>query len=330
MKPLRAALIGCGAYGREHAKRLLTLPEVQLVVFYDHRHDNAAAYSQQFGGGKIYTDYARMFAELDLNLAYICLPPFAHGDEVELACKHGVHFLIEKPIALTLEQAQAMATHVRVSGVKTQVGFKFRHGEAVQWLTQYLRDNAVGGRAFMQARYACNSLHRWWWRDRSKSGGQVCEQLTHLLDLACYFLGEPVRVFSMQDNLFHRDAPDYTIEDASATVIRFASGAMAVVAATNGAIPNRWDSDWRVVLPHATADFADANHATIYHTTQAPVAATTIGADKDILLAQTLNLIAAIRDDRPTIAPIEEGVRAVQLGLAAMRSAELDAPVSIR
>ncbi len=329
MKPLRTAIIGCGLYGREHAARLVQLPTVKLVAFYDHKHENAAAYRQQFGGGQTYTDHERMFAEMDLNLVYICLPPFAHGNEVELACKHGVHFLIEKPIALTLEQANAMAAQVQASGVKTQVGFKFRHGEAALWLKPYLREANVGGRAFMMARYACNSLHRPWWRDRSKSGGQLLEQIIHILDLARYFLGEPVRVFSMQDNFFHREVADYTIEDASATVIRFASGAMAVVAATNGAIPNRWDYDWRIVLPHITADFTDASHATIHHTDQTPPTTTTIAADKDVLLAQTLDLLAAIRDNRSTVAPIEEGVRSLSLALAAVRSAEQDMPIAL-
>jgi predicted dehydrogenase len=370
MAPLRAAIIGCGLYGRAHAARLLSIPdEVRLVAFYDHKSENAMAYSQEFGGAAIYTDTARLFAEMDLNLVYICLPPFAHTDEVELACRYGVHFLIEKPIALTLERAQAMAALVQAGGVRTQVGFQFRHGEAVQWLKRYItgqdassvqrrgaeglnpsageqqtssllhRDaddlvssatgQGVAERAFMTARYACNSLHRWWWRDRSRSGGQVFEQITHILDLARYLLGEPAQVFSVQDNLFHRDVPDYTVEDASATTIRFRSGALANVAATNGAIPGRWDSDWRVVLPHVTADFSSANNATIHHTDRLPPTATTIASDRDLVMAQTLDLLAAIRDNRPTVCPIDEGVRSLQLGLAAMHSAETGLPVDM-
>ena len=369
MALLRAAMIGCGSYGRRHAARLVALPEeVQLVAFYDHKAENAAAYSREFGGA-VYTDTARLFAEMDLNLAYICLPPFAHTNEVELACRYGVHFLIEKPIALTLEHAQSMATLVQASGVRTQVGFQFRHGEAVQWLKQYITgqdaihpsgspqnaaasppaeaighsvehrsaeglnpsagDQQTGGRAFMTARYACNSLHRWWWRDRSRSGGQVFEQITHILDLARYLLGEPAQVFSMQDNLFHRDVPDYTVEDASATTIRFRSGALATVAATNGAIPGRWDSDWRVVLPHVTADFADANHATIHHTGRTPPTSTGVSSDRDLIMAQTLDLLAAIRTERPTVCPIDEGLRSLQLGLAAMQSADTGLPVNM-
>jgi len=329
MKPLRTAIIGCGSYGREHAARLKRLPEVDLVAFYDHKREKAEAYSREFGGGAAYDDTARLFAAMDLNLVYICLPPFAHTNEVELACSHGAHFLIEKPVSLTVEGAEAMAAQARAAGVKTQVGFQFRHGAAVRWLAQYRAAQGAGERAFMTGRYACNALHRWWWRDRSRSGGQVFEQITHLLDLARLFLGEPVQVFSMQDNLFHRDTPDYTVEDASATTIRFASGSLATIAATNGAIPGRWDSDWRVVLPRLTADFRAANDATMHHTGREPLTSEVIASDADMVMAQTLDLLAAIRDGRPALCPLDEGARTLRLGAAAMQSAATGAVVNL-
>ena len=328
MTPLHAAVIGCGNYGRQHAERLMQLDDVRLVGCCDHKMENAQAFARQFGITRAYTDSAHMFDELDLNLVYICLPPFAHRDEVELACRHGVHILIEKPIALSMDKARAMAAHVLASGVKTQVGFKFRHGEAVQWLKQHL-SNPSGTSALMTAHYACNSLHGWWWRDRTKSGGQLVEQIIHILDLARHFLGEPAQVYSVQDNLFHRESADYTVEDVSATVIRFQSGSVAVVAATNGAIPNRWEYGWRIVLRDLTVDFADANHAVVHHTLQSPVTTTDIASDKDVLLAQTMDLLSAIRSDRQTVAPIEEGVRSLELALAAVRSAEQGAPVNL-
>ena len=331
MKPLRTAIIGCGRIARRHAGLLVALEEVRLVGYCDELMENATAFNQQYSQGQaqVYTDYAPMFDELDLDLVYICLPPFAHSNDVELACRHGVHFLIEKPIALTMEQAQTMAAQVKASGVKSQVGFMYRHGEAALWLRRHLRESGVTCPAFMSANYACNSLHAPWWRDRTKSGGQLVEQVIHIVDLTRYFLGEPVQVYSMQENLFHRDIEGYTAEDASATVIRFASGSMAVIAATNGAVPNRWEYGWRLFMPGLTADFQDANHAVLHHTGQPYAAATTIAAEKDMHLAETLDLLAAIRDDRPTVAPIEEGVRSLNLVLAAARSAELGAPVSI-
>ena len=331
MKALRTGIIGCGHFARRHAERLAALEKVQLVGFCDTVVESAVAFNHEFGQdeGQVYTDYERMFDELGLDLVYICLPPYAHSNEVELACRHGVHFLIEKPIALTMDLAQAMAEQVKASGVKSQVGFMYRHGDAALWLKRYIQNAKIEGRAFMSARYACNSLHSGWWRDRTKSGGQLVEQVIHLFDLARFFLGEPVRVYSMQDNLFHRDVEDYTVEDASGTIIRFDSGGIAVLAATNGAIPNRWDYDMRVVLPDITADFEDANHAVFHHTRQEWPATTAIATEKDMHLAETLDLLAAIREDRPTAVPIEEGVRSLRLVLAAARSAERDTPVDI-
>lgn len=331
MKRLLTGIIGCGRIARDHAAVLAKLEDVQLVGFCDKVVENAVAYNQQYGGGKgqVYVDHTRMFDELDLDMVYICLPPFAHGDEVAEACRHRVHFLIEKPVALTMDMARTMARQVEESGVKTQVGFMYRFGEATQWLKRHLQESGRAPCGFMSARYACNSLHRQWWRDRSKSGGQLVEQVIHLLDMSRYVFGEPAQVYSMQDNLFHRDVSDYTVEDASATVVRFDSGAIAVIAATNGAIPNRWDYDWRIMLPGLTADYLDANHAAFHDTRQPTPMTITVAAERDLYLAETVDLIDAIRQDRPTAVPVEEGVRSLQLALAAMRAAEKNVPINI-
>jgi predicted dehydrogenase len=332
MKALRTAILGCGHFAKRHAAILANLNDVQLVGFCDQAIENANVYNQQYAHGEaqVYRDYETMFAELDLDLVYICLPPYAHSNEVELACRYGVHFLIEKPIALSTDLALVMAEQVRVSGVKSQVGFMYRFGEAAQWLKQYLtQKEAAHGRAFLAARYACNSLHSSWWRERAKSGGQLVEQVIHILDLVRFFFGEPGQVYSIQENLFHTQVEAYTVEDASVTSVRFQSGAIAAITATNGAIPNRWDCDWRVFLPGLTGDFSDANHATFHNTSQAWASTFSIAADKDMYLAETLDLLQAIRDDRPTQVPIEEGARSLCFALAAAQSARENCPVNV-
>jgi len=332
MKTLRTAMIGCGRFAKRHTVNLAALKQIQLVGFCDQAIENANAYNQQYacGEAKVYRDCETLFDEMDLDLVYICIPPFAHSNEVELACKHGVHFLIEKPIALSVELAMDMAGQVRASGVKSQVGFMYRFGEAAQWLKQnYPSNGASQGKAFMTARYACNSLHSWWWRDREKSGGQLVEQVIHLLDMARFFFGEPRQVYSVQENLFHTETEGYTVEDASVTTVQFHSGALAVITATNGAIPNRWDCDWRVFLPGMAADFSDANHATFHKTSQPWTSAFSITAEKDMYLAETLDLVQAIQEDRPTQIPIEEGVRSLCFALAAAQSAQQNAAVNV-
>ena len=331
MKPLRTAILGFGHFARKHVVRLAALEEISLVGFCDSSFESADVYNQELaqGKGRVFTDYEQLFTDLELDLAYVCLPPFAHGNEVELACRNGVNLLIEKPIALNIDLALSMAEQVRTSGVKCQVGFMYRFGKAALWLKNYLQQRPPGERGFMTARYACNSLHSWWWREKAKSGGQLVEQVIHIIDLTRFFLGEPIKVYSMQDNLFHRSDVEYTSEDTSATVIRFDSGGMATISATNGAIPNRWDYDWRFFTGDLTADFADANHAIFHHTTEKDLPETTITAEDDLYLAETLDLLAAIRENRDPAVPIEEGVLSLKLALAAAQAAEKDAPVSL-
>ena len=331
MKPLRTAIIGCGRFARKHAVHLASLEEISLVGFCSHSFESADKYNQEFaqGKGRVFTDYEQLFTDLELDLAYICLPPFAHGNEVELACRYGVNLLIEKPIALNMDLALRMEKQVRASGIKCQVGFMYRFGVAALWLKSYLLQRTPRERGFMTARYACNSLHSGWWRDKVKSGGQLVEQIIHIIDLSRFFLGEPSKVYSMQDNLFHREDREYTSEDSSATVIRFDSGGIASISATNGAIPNRWDYDWRFFTGDLTGDFADANHAIFHHTREKDLPDTTIAAEDDLYLAETLDLLAAIREDRDPSVPIEEGVRSLKLALAAAQAAEQDSPVSL-
>jgi predicted dehydrogenase len=330
MKPLRAAIIGCGGIAHQHAKRLAVLDDVELVGFCDNVVQKADAFNEQYAGGEaqVYTEYTQMFKDLPLDMVHICLPPFAHGNDVELACEHGVHFLIEKPIALTMDKASAMAAAVAQSGVKSQVGFMFRFGDAVQKLKTCIKKMEVS-QGYFTGRYFCNSLHAEWWRDRTRSGGQIFEQVIHIFDLARALFGEPAHVYSMQNNLFHQDVADYTVEDASSTVVRFAGGGMATIIASNGAIPNQWVFDMRVMLPGLTADFEDANHAVFHHTAQTSPITTTIASEKDVYLAETLDLIAAIRDDRSTIVPIEEGVRSLAFVTAATESATTGLPVDL-
>jgi predicted dehydrogenase len=250
MTALRTTFIGWGGCACRHAAILANLDQVQLVGSGNRGLAKAEPFTQQYAGGRArtYVEFEPMFAELDLDLVYICLPPHARGRAVELACQHGVHVLIEKPIALKR-----------------------------------------------------------------------------------FFLGEPVQIFSMQDNRFHGDVEGYTSDDASGPTIRCELGGLAVLAATNGAILHGWKYDWRLMLPGLTADFADANH-TVFHDTRpvgpdAAALAETVAGDTNMVLAETLDLLAAIRDRRPTAAPIGEGMRGLRLALAASQSAQRNTPV---
>jgi predicted dehydrogenase len=324
MKKLRTAIIGCGGIAGAHARELATIDGVQLVAFCDIEENRAKEFSERFtqGAARVYTDYERMYAKEGLNLVYICLPPFAHGNEVELAAKNGVHIFIEKPIALDMNSASRMARAAARAKVKSQVGFVLRFGEAIQRAKQAVESGECGRMALMTARYMCNFSGNWWWRQKDKSGGQIVEQIIHIYDLARYLLGEPKSVFCRLDNILHKRESDYGIEDTSSALISFRSGAIGSISAINGAIPGRWLHPFEIVAEKRTILFDDMNNATIYFTDQGWSAKADIRSDKPCMRAEALDLINAIRNDRQTVAPIEEGVKTLRLVLAARESGE--------
>ena len=332
MKRLRTAILGCGDFANRHAQNLVSLPdEIELAAFCDHHEANARAFSEKYSGGKglLFTNPREMFARGSLDLVVICLPPFAHADEVELAARHGVHVLIEKPIALTSEHAWRMVSAAEKANIKTQVGFMFRFGAGIERLKKLIVTGESGPAGLMSARYFCNALHAPWWRDRSRSGGQLVEQIIHMVDLMRYLMGEAVSVYSRQENLFHRDVPDYSVEDVSATVFGFQGGGLGVIYATNGAIPGKWINDYRLVAQNLTAEFSSANNALFHFTAETPVRTETIASDRNIYLAELQDLLTAIRMDGQTRTPLREGAKSLDLALAARQSAGMHREVSL-
>jgi len=332
MSTLRTGILGCGSFAHRHAQIASNLPgEVELVAFCDRNEWKAQAFSEQYTLNRalIFTDHHAMFEQADLDLVIICLPPYGHSDEVAQAAEHGIHLLIEKPIALTSEQGWQMVEVAERAGIKTQVGFMFRFGEAVERLKSLITSGEIGPVGLMSARYFCNALHADWWRKRDKSGGQIVEQAIHMFDLLRFFLGDPVAVYSRQENLFHRETEDYTIEDVSATVVSFANGALGVVYATNGAIPGRWINDYRVVAQKLTAEFTNANQATFYPTDVPDQLPLVISSEKDFRMAQLRDLIEAIRTGHETRTPLREGAKSLDLVLAAARSNERRSEVPV-
>ena len=325
MPPLRTAILGCGGFARRHAQLFASLPEqFQLTAFCDINPDHAAAFAHEFTAGSagVFAAYQALYEQTPLDLVAICLPPFAHEDEVAWAAERGIHVFIEKPIALTAAHAWRMVEAAEAAGIVTQVGFMYRFGAAVQRLKEMIDSGEAGPVGLMSARYFCNALHADWWRRRDRSGGQLVEQVIHMVDLMRFLVGEAATVYSLQHNLFHREIPDYTVEDVSGTVIGFANGGIGVLYATNGAIPGKWINDFRLVTQKVTAEFADANHASFVYTAEPTLRTETVAGEEDYYRLEMLDLHTAIVEQRPAATHMREGARSLALALAATQSAE--------
>jgi predicted dehydrogenase len=323
-KRLRLGLIGCGSFAHRHAQNLQLLTDkVEMVAFCNRTVEKAIAFSQQYGAGQatVFADHRQMLTQVPLDAVIITLPPYAHSDEVQMAAVRGIHVFIEKPIALRSEDGWRMVEAAEKTGITTQVGFMLRFAEGVETLKSLIDDGTAGRVGLMAGRYFCNSLHAPWWRERQNSGGQFVEQVIHLVDLMRFLMGDAATVYSVQENVFHRDTPDYTIEDVSVTVYRFPAGGTGVIYASNGAIPNRWLSDFQLIAQNITAEFTSANHGSLNFTADPGRAPLTISSERNVHLAQMQDFIQAINSGTQARTPLREGAKSLDMALAAGRSA---------
>lgn len=322
---LRVGLIGTGGIGARHAAAAQKVTGLHFVAACGREMSRAEDFGKRFGV-TAYDDLERMLGSERLDLLVVALPPFAHAGQVERAAALGVNVLVEKPITLDLGRAASMVDASR--NVVAACGFMYRFGGAVQRWTAMADAGETGTVGHFSGSFHCNALHAPWWRDRDKSGGQMVEQLIHIADLARCSLGMPQTVYARAANLFHRDVPDYTSEDASAILLGYDDGRVGVLHASNIAVPGRWMKGWQVVAQKATGIFADWNTAEIVQTIGEPVSER-IASAVDPFVAQLEDVRDAIVDKRPPRVPLRDGLETLRIVLAARQSADTKREVSL-
>jgi predicted dehydrogenase len=319
VKRLRVGLLGCGGIGARHATAVGVLKdEMQLVACCGRSESKVREFAARFGA-ESFTDLRRML-DSQIDLLLVALPPFAHAGQVEQAVAAGTHVLVEKPIALDMARARSMVDAAAKAGVVAACGFMYRFGGAVQRWDAAARDGEAGRVGLFTGQFHCNALHADWWRERAKSGGQMVEQLIHIVDLARHQLGEPQSVYARTANFFHRDVAGYDSDDVSAIVLGYADGRVGVLNATNGAVPGQWNKLWEIVAERMTGRFTGWNTATLTHTSGAP-RTEAIDAQTDVFVAQLADVAAAIRDRRAPTVPLSDGAGTLRIVLAARQSA---------
>ncbi|HEY9011940.1 MAG TPA: Gfo/Idh/MocA family oxidoreductase [Devosia sp.] len=322
---LRVGVLGTGGIAVRHATALAQVEGLELVASASRSFAGAEAFAAKFGG-RAHADFDHMLGDAELDLLIVALPPGAHAGEVEKAASAGVNLLVEKPIALDLGRGEAMVSASR--GVVAACGFMYRFGDAVAQWDALRASGKVGRTGHFAGSFHCNALHAPWWRERAQSGGQMVEQLIHIVDLARENLGMPQTIYARAANLFHRTVEGYDGEDMSAVIFGYDDGRMAVLHASNAAVPGRWMKSWQVVAERATGLFTDWNNAELVMT-EGEVKSVRIAGTTDPFVAQLTDLRDAITEQRPPRVPLSDGLATLRMVLAARRSADLGREVML-
>lgn len=216
---LKAAVIGVGAIGRNHARVYREInKDVELVAVAD----TFAETATQVGNSRhvaAYSDIEEMLDTEKPDLVSVSVPTEAHLEVATLALARGIHVLVEKPIASTIEQAHDMINLADKMGVVLAVGHVERHNPAITELSRRLQEGALGKIFQMTARRVGP------FPARIRDVGVVLDLATHDLDVMCSIAQEPV-VRVAAETIFGINTDR---EDMVNGMLRFANGVVGVL-----------------------------------------------------------------------------------------------------
>ncbi|NIA24101.1 MAG: Gfo/Idh/MocA family oxidoreductase [Gammaproteobacteria bacterium] len=216
--PVRVGVIGLGNMGRNHVRVLSELPQVELVAVADPS-DGALEVMRRSRRARTYLDYLDMFDREDLEAVVVAVPTSAHEEVVQAALSRNLHFLVEKPLAPTVEAARRIVDAADGRGLVGTVGHIERYNPALAALRRGVVAGEIG-RVFQLRAVRTGPLP-----DRIRDVGVIVDLATHELDVIRYLVGKPIdRLFAETARRMHSDH-----EDLSVTLMRFADGTIALL-----------------------------------------------------------------------------------------------------
>jgi predicted dehydrogenase len=231
MDRVRTGLVGCGKVGQIHAAALRDLPESDFVAVCDGDAERAAAFAARYGV-RPYTNPGRMFKDAGVHAVAVCTPHPQHAGPVIEAAAAGVHALVEKPLAATLGDCDAMLAASRNAGTKLAVVSQRRLYEPVLRMKVAIDAGKIGRPVlgiFSMFSWRDEAYYRsdpWRGKWSTEGGGVLVNQSPHQLDLLQWFMGEIDEVSGYWANLNH---PSIEVEDTALAMIRFKNGGLGSV-----------------------------------------------------------------------------------------------------
>lgn len=227
---LKIGMIGTGWFGMMHAEKLSKTEGVDIAGFVATNQEKADTAAGKFDNARGYDSIHKLLDDRKIDAAYICVPPFAHGEIEQALIERGIPFLVEKPIGTDEQVPGAILKGIEEKGLITSVGYHFRYMDGTERARELLRERTIG----MALGYWMGSMPGVsWWRKMEGSGGQFVEQTTHIVDLLRYTAGEVSEVYAAYGGrIMSKTEEGVTVPDVGTVTLKLASGAVATISNT--------------------------------------------------------------------------------------------------
>ena len=343
---IRVGIIGCGV-GRFHARQYAAMEDVELVALAGLDQGRCREIAGQHDIPRIYRDYTELIAQPDIDGVSVCVPNHLHAPVTIAALEAGKHVLVEKPLATTVVEGEAMAEAASRTGRVLMVAFNYRFRNDSLVLKRHVEAGSLGKIYFARTGWLRHQGipvgAEGWFIDKARSGGGCLIDLgVHMLDLALWFMGNP-RVLSVSAATYAALGPrgrglfpgtrfqgkitTFDVEDLVTAFLRLETGAtLALEVSWAGYIQEGdrffvqlWGDEGGAemnVLNYTREDtlrlYADVQGA------RAEVHLQTEGASEQTVTGE---FVRAIRQGRPLSPKVEEGLQILRIIEAIYRSA---------
>ncbi|MCS7071411.1 MAG: Gfo/Idh/MocA family oxidoreductase [Anaerolinea sp.] len=332
--PLRFGIIGCGRVAPRHAQSLIDLQpshNVRLVAVCDVIESRAQQFARTYGA-EPYTEYRALLAREDIDAVSICVPSGLHSAIGQDAARAGKHVLVEKPIALTLDDADRLIAACKTHGVTLGVVLQNRFNPPMRDLRALVDSGALGRlllgavtvRWYRPQSYYDDGWHGTWAMD----GGALMNQSIHHIDALQWLMGEVHSVFAYTATLAHR----MEAEDVGVAVVRFKSGALATIEGSTVTYPENLEGSIALFGEHGSVKVGGTalNRKVIWKVKDH------LEEERELLMHEALDppsvygtshreqiseMIQAIRERRPPVTHGREARKSLEIVLAIYESA---------
>ncbi len=340
MRTFRFGLIGCGRIAPNHARNIVELENAELKAVCDIVPEKAEQYRQTYGGD-VYTDYRKVLERPDVDIVAIATSSGQHAEIGIAAAEAGKHVIVEKPMALSLRDADKLIEVCQRNHVYLGVCHQNRYNQVVRKLRDALEAGRFGRinhgvasiRWYRNANYfQQDSWHGTWEQD----GGVLMNQSIHNIDLLLWMLGDAVTVYGK----IATQVQPIEVEDLGMGMIQFKNGALGMIEASSTVYPKNLEETLNIFGEHGTVvlggtsinkietwRFADGNDdeaETIRTSGENPP--NIYGFGHRTLYQRFMN---AIETGAPFDIPGEEGRKGLEMILAIYHSALINQPVSL-
>jgi len=256
-RPLGVAMIGYAFMGKAHSNAwrnvasYFEVPSFERKVLVGRNAAGVKDAAAKYGWAETATDWRTVLDRDDIDIVDICAPGWMHAEIATAALGAGKHVLLEKPLANTLAEAEAMtraAQAARALGVQSMVGFNYRRVPALALAKELISEGRVGTVRHVRAAYlqdwlADETAPMSWRLTKDTAGsGALGDIASHAIDQVLFLLGDQVTGVSGRTHTFTTRRPgadgpggrmeEVTVDDAAWATLSLASGAIASVEAS--------------------------------------------------------------------------------------------------